>query len=90
MKSTRLYFEYDLHGAQQLIVYLKGKGIKHKIIIDQPTNGKKAVYDQILGIPPASLTRIIIMANGTATRLSETDSRLAAYAIFNLKIIPIS
>ncbi|KTD41682.1 alginate O-acetyltransferase AlgX-related protein [Legionella parisiensis] len=90
MKNTRLYFEYDLHGAQQLIVYLKGKGIKHKIIIDHPTNGKRAVYDKILDIPPALLTKVIIMTNGEATRLGEADSRIAAYAIFNLKITPRS
>ncbi|QLZ68646.1 hypothetical protein FOLKNPGA_01425 [Legionella sp. PC1000] len=90
MKNTRLYFEYDLHGAQQLVVYLKGKDIEHKIIIDHPTNGKRAVYDQILDIPPASLTEITITTNGNATRLNEADSRVAAYAIFNLKTIPMS
>ncbi|HHF7374749.1 alginate O-acetyltransferase AlgX-related protein [Legionella bozemanae] len=90
MKNTRLYFEYDLHGAQQLIVYLKGKSIKHKIIIEHPANGKRAVYDQILDIPPALLTKIIITTNGKATRLGEADSRVAAYAIFNLKITPRS
>ncbi len=90
MKKTRLSFEYDLHGTQQLIVYLEGNGIKHQIIIDHAKNEKRAVYEQILDIPPAYLTKIIITTNGNATRLSEADSRLAAYAIFNLKIIPMS
>lgn len=88
MKKTRLFFEYGTHGDQQLTIYLWENHKPNKIVFDAK-NGERSVYDKVLDIPPASLTKLTIVTNGAAMPLSETDSRLAAYTISNLKVSPI-
>ncbi|HHT0592307.1 TPA: hypothetical protein ACTXXA_000898 [Legionella anisa] len=88
MKKIRLSFQYGIHGDQQLTIYLWEKNESHKIVLNTK-NGERSVYDKVLDIPPASLTKLTIVTNGAAMPLSETDSRLAAYTISNLKVSPI-
>lgn len=88
MKKTRLHFEYGVHGDQQLTVYLWERDKAHKIVI-HTTSGERTVYDKVLDISPALLTKLTIVTNGVARPLSNTDSRLASYTISNLKLNPV-
>ncbi|HHF7368585.1 TPA: hypothetical protein ACPSKY_003750 [Legionella bozemanae] len=88
MKKTRLFFEYGIHGNQQLTIYLWEKNEPHKIVLNTK-NGERSVYNKVLDISPASLTKLIIVTNGAAKPLSKTDSRRAAYTISNLKVTPV-
>jgi hypothetical protein len=88
MKKTRLFFEYGIHGDQQLTIYLWEKDEAHKIVLNTK-NGERSVYDKVLDISPASLTKLTIVTNGAAKRLSKNDSRRAAYTISNLKVTPV-
>ncbi|MGM9452449.1 hypothetical protein ACTAZI_03845 [Legionella bozemanae] len=87
MKKIRLFFEYGIHGDQQLTIYLWEKNESHKIVLNTK-NGERSVYDKVLDISPASLTKLTIVTNGAAKPLSKSDSRRAAYTISNLKVTP--
>ncbi|KTD43973.1 hypothetical protein [Legionella parisiensis] len=88
MKKTRLFFEYGVHGDQQLTIYLWEKDESHKIVLNTK-NGERSVYDKVLDISPALLTQLTIATNGEAKPLSKSDSRRAAYTISNLKVTPV-
>ncbi|MCE0723368.1 hypothetical protein [Legionella resiliens] len=88
MKKIRLFFEYGIHGDQQLTIYLWDKNDPYKIVLNAK-NGERSVYDKVLDISPASLTKLTIVTNGAAKPLSKTDSRRAAYTISNLKVTPV-
>ncbi|CDZ76212.1 hypothetical protein BN59_00479 [Legionella massiliensis] len=85
--KTKISFEYQTRGEQQLTLHLITDDNKTEdIIINQGNTSREASFEGVIDIPPASLRQVIIETDGKATPLSAKDSREAAWMLKNFKI----
>jgi hypothetical protein len=88
--KTKLRFEYGTLGKQTLAVQIVGRdGLLREILL-RSKGEALGTFDQVLDIPPSKLTEISIETDSNASRLGDQDSRMAAWMVRNLTIIPVS
>jgi hypothetical protein len=88
--KTKLRFEYGTRGKQTLTVQIVGRdGLRREILL-RSKGETLGTFDQVLDIPPSKLAEISIETDSNASRLGDQDSRMAAWIVRNMTIIPVS
>ncbi|MBI2786560.1 MAG: hypothetical protein HYX60_09800 [Legionella longbeachae] len=85
-KKTRLHFEYETRGEQELTLYLSEQNRKHKFVLSKRSGIQ--IYDNLLDISPSALTKLSITTSAIASPLGPQDPRLAALIVRNVEITP--
>ncbi|MHB8108729.1 MAG: hypothetical protein ACYDHW_01710, partial [Syntrophorhabdaceae bacterium] len=84
--QTKLRFEYGTRGKQTLALrIIKRDGSSQKILLTS-NDDARAVFDQVIDVPPIELAEISIETDGKASPLGERDPRMAAWMICNMTI----
>lgn len=86
--QTRLRFEYATRGKQALTLRLSGRDGSNQVIVLESQGDTPLVFDNLVDLPPSELVEFSVETDGKATRLGESDSRMAAWVLRNLTIAP--
>lgn len=84
--QTKIFFEYDTRGSQILNLSIIKKDGTNLSFSFSGKGDMLETFEKIIDLPSSQITAIIIETDGTATRLSKNDPRLANFIIKNLNI----
>ncbi len=90
---TKLQFEYGIRGKHILTLNMikRDGSVKKFLLKGRGTSFAKngAMFKKTINIPPDELLGFSIETDGKATPLSKRDTRLAAWIIRNVNIVPV-
>ncbi|ARH01449.1 hypothetical protein [Legionella micdadei] len=89
LTHTKLYFKYFTTGDHTVTISVTETNKKqHVFILQNNKAGDLKTFEEILDIPPSQIKELRVKSNGAAQQLGESDSRLAAFRIFDVKVTP--
>lgn len=86
---TRLRFEYGTRGKQTLTLRIIRRDGSSQEILLQSKGDAPAMFEEVIDLPPNELAELSIETDGKASRLGQSDHRVAAWIVRNLNITPI-
>lgn len=88
--QTKLNFEYGTLGSQTLTLRLIRRDGSSSEIILPDKSFPPTIYEQVFDEVPTDLISISIETDGKASKLGDSDARMAAFIIRNVKITPVT